>query len=80
MMPLLHRNRQLDLAHQYMKQISDKSSAAAKAYCLGMLDAYQLRTESAMIHLLQAKRSPRWRTQAIHAIIDIALGKWLLND
>ena len=60
-----------------MKQIKDNSSPAAKAYCFGMLDGYQLRTKSAIDHLLQAKRSPRWRTQAIHAIIDIALGKWI---
>jgi len=54
----------------------DEAGTPGKSYCLGLLDYYDLNTESAMHHLIASKRSPKWRIPAVQTMIRLCLGNF----
>lgn len=75
LIPLMRRNGQLKEVASIIEQM-DETLTPGRSYCLGLVDYYNLKTESAMHHLIASKRSPKWRISAVQTMIRLCLGLW----
>ena len=73
LIPLLRRAGRLDDAEQIMGDMEQRETPG-RHYCLALIDYYKLDTESAMNHLVVAKRTRKWKHQSIALICSLCLG------
>jgi hypothetical protein len=78
LIPLMRRNGQLAEVTDIIDDM-EETLTPGRRFCQGMLDYFNLRTESAMKHLSHAKRSVKWRYPALVLMIKLCLGKFILK-